>query len=385
MRLFIKNLIIFLLPLTVFFAPPFVILLWSGEFYPLRAVEWFINQPQTVLIGQAYNNFGSELQIDEVRSREPQVITLGNSHVGQFKSKFFKEDKSFYNTAGAAVPLSDYTYFIEQTAKTPPKIIIANMEHSMFSSEGTKNHVASRPNPFLARSQLYDPFFESFFRNGGWWRVYADYFSGKFTLADIFTPRKNSITAIGLRALVSGGGMTNDGSNYPGDLIHNQFGQDEVLSNIDAIASNITNTNFNQYGGGISNDAIAELRVFLAASKSRGLFIIGFLPPIAHKIYIALKQQYGTTYAFRNLATTLTSVYKEYGFDFYDFSDISSFGSSDYEMIEAQHGGEKMYLRMFIRMAEGSTSLGKLADLPYLKTRLANATSTYYVFGIDGD
>ena len=188
---------------------------------------------------------------------------------------------------------------------------------------------------------------------------------------------------IGLRAHVDRAGVTNDGSDYAGDIIHNMRNQQKIIPSINALAASAPHPKLNQYGNGISSDALAELRTFLSLSKKNGIFVIGFSPPIAHQIYLTLKQQ--NNYAFKNLTPTLTAIYKEYGFDFYDFSDIVAFGSSDAEMVEIQHGGEKMYLRIFIHMAEHTKSLGQLVDLPYLEKKLASATSTYYVFGIEGD
>lgn len=386
MQIFIKNLSLFLLPIAAFFIPSFIVLLWSGEFYPLHTVEGLMNQPRAVVIGQAYSNFGQELQVDEVTLRRPEVITLGNSHVGEFRSVFFKDPNVFYNTTGAAAPLSDYIYFIERLASTTPHIIIANMEQTMFNPEDAKNHVATRPNPFTARSNFYDPFVESFFRNSGWWKVYADYFSKKFTLTDVVRPQ-NSALIIGLRARATGDGSRNDGSSYWSTAIHNSLAQQQTRLDIDALAARITDTYGDEYDTEISSAALAELRKFLVLSRSRGVFIIGFLPPIAHEEYQALENHSDATYAyaFRNLGPTLAAIYKEYGFDFYDFSDISSFGSADNEMVEAKHGSEKMYLRMFINMAERSTPLTPLTDIHFLKATLANATSTYYAFGVDGE
>lgn len=384
MRIFIKNLFLFLLPFLVVFTPPFVILLWSGEFYPVSRIEDFFHQPQTILFGQAYSNYSSELRFKEVVARKPHVITLGNSHVGQFRSAFFRDPSVFFNTTGTAVALSDYVNFVEQLSDKTLEIILANMEQNMFNPTNAKNNPVRRPNPFPLRSSFYDPFFESLFRNGGWWKTYADYFSGKFTLSDIFTKQRGPVLAIGLRALADNAGVTNDGSDYAGDIIHNIRNQQKILPAINAIATNPFNDNFNLlYGNDISSDALLELREFLELAKKNGIFVIGFSPPIAHEVYLALKKQ--NAYAFTNLAPALALIYKEYGFDYYDFSDITAFGSSDAEMVEVQHGGEKMYLRMFLRMAEHTPSLGQLADIPYLEKKLANATSTYYVFGIDGD
>ena len=351
----------------------------------MNTIEELSRGERTILVGQAYSNFRAEYQLHETSVSRPLVMTLGNSRVGEFRAAFFKEPNVFYNTTGTTGALSDYRHFVEQLADKPPKIIIANMNYSFFNPEEAKNLAVERPDPFGAsQSAPYDIALEAFVRNGGWWKVYADYFAGKFTLADIFTPARSAVMTIGLRALSTSSGFTNDGSDYYGNIIDYPLNQQGTLLAIDALAASITNTNGDEYGSGISSDALAELRVFLALAKKKDIVVIGFLPPISHAEYEALQQHPDAsyTYAFKNLGPTLASVYKEYGFDFYDFSDILSFGSSDSEMVDRKHGGEKMYLRLFIQMAEGSKSLQPLVNLPYLKERLARATSTYYVFGL---
>ena len=85
---------------------------------------------------------------------------------------------------------------------------------------------------------------------------------------------------------------------------------------------------------------------------------------------------------FRTLGKTLAAIYREYGFDFYDFRDITAFGGSDAEMVDQKHASEKMTLRMFIQMAQQNKKLGGYADIPYLTEKLGSATSTYEVFGL---
>lgn len=344
-----------------------------------------LTQTRPILVGQAYSNFGPEIKIDMVKKNHPRVIALGNSHVGQFRSVFFKDSSVFFNTSGAAGTLGDYVNFIKQISTNPPKILIADMEPSMFNSRN-KDNAMMRPNLYLVHSTFFDPFFESFFRSGGWWKVYADYAADKFTLADVFMPPTKTVLELGLRAHTASAGATNDGSDYWGEIIHSPENQRKILPAIHKVASTIsTNTKFNQYDTQISGEAIIKLRAFLDLCTSNGITVIGFIPPFAHEIYTALREHYGQTESFKKLGPTLAAVYAEYGYDFYDFSDITTFESSDAEMVEMQHGGEKMYLRLFLKMAEGNAALSTLVDIPYLKQRLANATSTYYVFGIDGD
>jgi len=381
MHAFLKNLLLFLVPLGIFFAPAFIVLFASGEFTPIASIGALSRDINRIVVGPAYSYFRNEYQLHEVSVRHPVIIALGSSRVGEFHSEFLKNPNSFYNASGSIGSLSGFTDFIKHLPQ-PPQIIIAGMDQYFFNPENAKNNTVKRSDPFLVHTRAYDPFFESFFRNGGWWKVYADYFSEKFTLADIFISSKNSAATVGLLARINGSGFTNDGSNYD-NVIRYPF---KISQGIDTLVASITDTNGDEYGNGISLDALAELHAFLASAKAKGITVIGFLPPISHKEYKALGQHPDAVYAyaFKNLAPTLVTVYKEYGFDFYDFSDISSCGSSDDEMAESKHGSGKMYLRLFIRMAENNTSLRPLVDLSVLKAKLANATSTYDVAGIAG-
>jgi len=382
MRTFIIHLLLFVLPLGIFFAPAFIVLFASGEFTPLASIGTLSRGRDRIVVGPAYSYFRDEYQLHETFVRRPVVIALGSSRVGEFHSEFLKNPSSFYNASGSIGSLSGFADFIKHLSQ-PPQIIIAGMDQYFFNPENAKNNTVTRPDPFTVHTQAYDPFFESFFRNGGWWKVSADYFSGKFTLADIFAHPESAVKTIGLIARTNGIGFTNDGSNY-GKIARYPS---EILKGIDALAGSITDTNGDEYGSSISTDALAELRVFLTSAKAKGIIVIGFLPPIAHKEYQALAQHphAAYAYAFQNLGPVLASVYKEYGFDLYDFSDISSFGGSDNEMFESKHGGGKMYLRLFIRMVGGSASLSSLTDLPSLKEKLASATSTYDVVGMAGN
>lgn len=374
--------ILFLLPLVAIFLPAIGVFSLSGEWYSARAVENLMNQPEPVLIGQAYSNFGPFFQVDQVKQRAPEILALGNSHVGQFRAVFFRDPSAFYNATGAVAVLSDYRNFIQQLTETP-KIIVVNMEPGMFNDD-EQNNLMSRPNPYTSHEGFYDPLVESLFRNGGWWRIYTDYAAGKFTLSEVYRSSQSSVRTVGLRAIATGEGETNDGSSYWGNALSDPHTKEKTQEQIKSVVEAITNTKSDGYGKTISDAGLTELREFLALCKSRDITVIGFLPPLAHAVYVDMQQHPHAIYAdsFINLASTLKSTYKEYGFDFYDFRDIATFGSSDDEMIEAKHGGEKMYLRLFIAMAKKSPSLQPLVDVSYLEKRLQTATSSYIVFGL---
>ena len=116
MKLFLKNLLLFLLPVSVFFAPAFAVLWGTGEFYSLERIGALARAPRPVLVGAAYSNFQTPYQLLETRSRVPKVLALGNSHVNEFRAAFFKEPAVFYNAAHAVLALSDFTH------KKPPAL-----------------------------------------------------------------------------------------------------------------------------------------------------------------------------------------------------------------------------------------------------------------------
>ena len=385
MRAFLKKLFWFLLPLGIFFTPALIMFSASGEFTPLADIEELSRGQRSILVGQAYNNFRDVYQFEETSIRRPSVIALGSSRVGQFRGIFFRDSELFYNAAGSIGALSEFTDFIKHLSQ-PPQIIIAGMDSYFFQLENEKNNVVARPDPFMTRVQSYDPFFESFFRNGGWWKIYADYSKGKFSLTQLFAKTDDRIV-IGLRSLMTSGGFTNDGSDYYGDIIDRPSNQVKILPGIAAFAAGISATYGDEYGNGISDNALKELRKFLSLCKEKNITAVGVLPPISHAEYEALQKYKDAPYAsaFKKLGVVLASVYKEYGFDFYDFRDIEALGSTDNEMFDNKHGGEKLYLRLFITMAEHSSSLAPLVDVPYLKSRLVSATSTYAVFGLMQD
>ncbi len=381
MRLFLTICALFLAPLVLLFAPAIILLSSVGEFYAPETVGKLAREGHAIVVGNAYSNVRSGYQLQETLLRKPLVIALGTSRVGGFRSAFFTDPNIFYNDTGTGGVLSNFRYFLEKL-KHPPRIIIAGMDPYFFNPEEAKNSVVVRPDPFLKRVSWYEPFFSSLFTGGGWWRIYRDYATGKFTLKNVFGPRVGGPTLVGLRAVADSNGFLNDGSNYFGDVIHDKRNQEKVRAGILALAERISQTYGDEYGSGISPEALAEVRRFLDTAKKNNSEVIGFLPPLSHAVYERLQAfpEASYAYAFHNLGRVLTEVYREYGYDFYDFSDIESFGGSDREMVESKHGSEKIYLRLFIQMAHMNKPLGALVDIPSLTHKLMKTKSDFEVF-----
>ncbi len=382
MTIFFKKIFLFMIPFVLVFLPPTAILFFAGEFYVPERVGELARGSRVVIAGSAYSNIRGDYQLQETLYRQPEIIALGTSRVGGFRSVFFKDPDIFYNDTGVGGALSNFRYFLEKISDHPPRIIIAGMDAYFFNPEEAKNNVVIRPDPFIERVPWYGPFFSSLLQGGGWWRIYLDYADGKFTLQNVFRRDSAAVTRIGLRAVADGNGFLNDGSNYFGDVIADSSSQEKIRQSIKRLSDSISESNGDEYGSDISEDALAEVRRFLDTSRKNNIHVIGFIPPMARAEYERLQSFHNASYAyaFNNLGKVLASVYKEYGFEFYDFTNIESFGGSDAEMVESKHGSEKLNLRLFITMAEKSKRLGSLVDTVYLTNKLMNAKSTYEVF-----
>ncbi len=384
MRYFCKTLLLFLLPLLFVFIPAAYVLYQAGEFYSLKQVSAALQTGQAILYGPAYSNARQELQKEITAERKPEILAIGNSRVGGFRDVFFKKPSAFYNATGAIGAMTDFKYFLEAVAPYHPQILIANMDHYYFSPEQAKNNVVTRPNPFGTSSSLLDVAAEAFVRNGGWWKIYRDYTEHKFTLADLFQKTPEQKKSIGLRAIVERAGALYDGSDYYGKTIYTPSVQQQTSEAIHELAESISPDFGDWYGSDISKSALAQLRELLSYCKEQHIFVIGFLPPIAHEEYVRIQSFPNASYSYARtyLAPTLEGIYREFGFDFYDFSDIAQLSSSDAEMIDQKHGSEKLYARISLHMASKSAVLSSYIDQPSLSIRLRNATSSLVLFGL---
>ncbi|MES2203232.1 MAG: hypothetical protein V4474_02865 [Patescibacteria group bacterium] len=379
MARFIKTLALFVLPLAVVFSFPVVVFIKSGELYSLPEVEHLANTTP-VLFGAAYSNFLQEYKFEMTQMRRPQVLALGSSRVGAFNSRFFKHPETFYNATGDVLAFSDFQNYVDGLSQKP-SIIIVGMDQYFFNPARPIDDILERPNPFTTHVSAQDIVIEGMFGQGGWWRVYSDYAQGKFTLGELFAPRHMS--TIGLRAY-AGDGHVNDGSHYPGNIDTDPQAEQHITDTIAALVASINDTDGAEYGPSITPHALVQLRALLHDCQEKGIVVVGFLPPFAHAAYQALLAHPNAPYAktFKTLPGVLASIYREYGFGFYDYSDPAFVSGSDKEMVESKHGSEKLYARIVLDMARRSGVIAPLVDAPMLQKQLKAATSSYMLYSL---
>lgn len=364
---FLIKSVLFSLPLAAFFGFMTLVLFYSGELTLIhKIIEQQKSSKEEVLLGLAYSNPDIYFKTQSSLERNAQILALGASRTMQFRSLFFNNPGDFYNAGGAVEKIADFNIFLEKIpAGKEPKIIIIGLDHHFFN-----------PNIIsFEESGKEEPKFWGVWQNGIK-SLIGDYFKGKFSLSEIFSQNGKKI---GLNAIVNNDGFMNDGSyHYTKYILKPESNPDYQFK--DTFLRIDTGTRRFQYSNDVSEEALKELDNFLKKASARNIYVVGFLPPYAHAVYekmISMENKYGY---LKKLEGRLLPLFSNYGFKFYDFSDINQTGSSDSEAIDGFHGSEKTYLRMFLIMMQKDAKLKESADKKYLKEMLDKSDNNYYVF-----
>jgi len=371
MRRFLVRLFLFCLPLIALFGFPALVLLASGELLPLDVYVYAAQHLPQSRFGLAYSNPIEAYKLRLLLVRQPRVVALGTSRVMQFRQQLFQPPESFYNAGGIIARVEHLNPVLARIPRAQqPDVLIVGLDQYFFNPRWT-DMAQINWDAQLDGTRNPDAF-KIFTAN--WRQVYADAFAGKFSLLDVL-PNATTWSYFGLNARVRNRAFRFDGSHAPGngsDPLLDRSAEDyeyrDTLRRIEAGSDRF------KYAQALSADALQALDRFLSAARARGIHVVGFLPPYAHTIYAKMMAM-GDDYAYmKKLPLTLQPMFEQYGFTFYDFSDIASVGASDAETLDGFHGTETAYLRLFLQMIDRDPILKRYAaDQDWLRAELRQA------------
>jgi len=366
MKLLFAKAAVYCLPFTAVLGYPLLVLYSSGELTPLADVVEIQQQDTPTLHGLAYSNQDKALKLMATQARRPEVLALGNSRVSQFRAGFFRDSVNFYNATMSATGVADFRRFLDQIPDgQQPQLILLGLDQWFFNEKFWDYDKKALPERFEAQDQA--DIFENFWRT-----VIKDRLKNKFTLSNIW----GDPHLIGINAKIRHTGFRNDGSIRYGHILANP--NDSTLEDYNFRSSlKDIKTGHHSWGHAqeVSGEALRELRLFLRDCAARDIHVIGFLPPYAHTVWKVM-QSMSTEYAYLSkLEASLSPLFEERGFELYNFSDITSVGSSDAEALDGNHGSEKTHLRLMIKLLKQGSALSRYADLDALETCLQNSSS----------
>lgn len=371
-----KKVIVFIFPVFLFFLFPILVLYISGEF--IAADDALLIQQRsnkTVLLGKAYLSYEKSLKITRLLDHQPEVTTLGNSRVLQFREDFFKKDVRFYNIGEAAsIPRLKVGLNIFPEDESP-KLIIVGLEQSYFLQNESEEDLREYSPQSAEEESIHASDILYAVRN-----IYSDYIHRKFTLRGLLEARKLS-NSVGVNALVTQTGMRSDGSHRYGNIIRDptnpsleDYNFKETLERVERGERGF------EYSDSISPFAIDELQSFLDEAENRNIHIVAFLPPYAPTVYTKMMST-GNKYGYiSKIKLQIQPLFDKHHFTLFDFTDALLFDSVDAEFVDGWHGSEKTYLRLFIAMAEIDLKLGAYVDIPHLIEVLQSSESNLEVF-----
>ena len=357
MKRFIKNIILFMLPVFIMLLsalPLYLMAVSTGEFDSITAnIEKQRSNPVS-LLGLGYNEQTQYYKLLNVNDYKPKIIALGTSRVMQFEHDFFKE--SFYNCGGVVGGNYDEYLNFLQNLTYKPDVIILGLDTWVFNRAWNKSRkVYDRFTPIkeIQRSLLIS--------------IIRDWFSGKWKLSDLNLYPKN----IGFNGRVNDEGFMLDGSYYYG-YIYRAPEKQKDYQFADTLHRIRTGTARFEWGEHIDEKTLSLLNKLLHYCKEQGITVIGFLPPFAPTIYTTMYSS--GNYGYMNeIKPACEKLFKKYEFSFFDYQNGAELNVGDSFFVDGFHGSEVVYGKIVLDMARKDEEFKKYVDTNRLETLLNNA------------
>lgn len=334
----------FLLPALAYLAATMGIGFIGGEFTNIRKVAEMQAQGKALIYGRAYrdNYFAYKLISSQVR--KPELLILGSSRTMQFRSQLADlRPGAFYNAGGAVQSIFEVLPFLHALEETGslPKALILGLDQPWFNASAPSLNIRRR-----VREQMDEEKSTPLNRALNVSKlIFMDMAAGKVSPVRILD-RLDPVTgqpALGIAAIMRGSGFRNDGSyQYP--ILKNPPPVDERLAEgYQRIKDNISHF---AAGAEANGSSLREMESVLAYCKKHGIFVAGFSPPFAPGAYAAM--QAGGKHAYlAKSADSLSRVFLISGFPYRDFGNAAWVEGEDEDMVDAFHGSEFVYLRIY--------------------------------------
>lgn len=348
-RRVITRLTAFMLPFALFPGIPLALAFEAGELTPLAVVaERQLHEP--LLYGRAYRDNFFAFKLISAEIRRPRVLVLGSSRVMQFRASMFESPvHEFYNAGGAARSFVDAAEFIRRLpVDGRPRVIVLGVDQPWLLQAAAFDEADARamdPDTYDVRRLVR--LSQS---------VVQDLYLGKISIPRTLGRRAPSdgAPALGMKAIMTGDGFRSDGSYQYGAYMTGMPPiADRLKEGFERLADNIVPM---VRASALDAAALQQLRDMLALSRQYGLRIVGFSPPFAPSTIVEMRRTRGFGY-LETIEPTLSVVFAEFGFRYFDWSDPTALGATDADMIDYFHPSETVVQRIARRLADAEPSL----------------------------
>ena len=172
--------------------------------------------------------------------------------------------------------------------------------------------------------------------------------------------RRFGFRSMGLSAMAGFHGFRRDGSYFYGGLLVGRTEPDDTRFNETLERIERGTTRF-AYGDAISDMAWTTLIEFVESAKAQGVHVILFMPPVAPVVAEKLEDM-GLSYRYVDILRSRLASLEHY----HDYHDPTVVNATGCEFVDGFHGGEVVFQRILLDMANKDPVLGKLVDMATL-------------------
>lgn len=347
--------------LIAFFVIP--VLYISNELMPVDdVIKNQLSNNKAYLYGLAYSNQDAYYKKELLIQSKPTVLALGTSRVMQFRSYFFAKDAKFTNAGGGIANIYQFIPFFENiSSAVKPDIIIIGLDQYFFNDNWNDNN---RFDPKSYKRSLNNiPTATSIITDSSY-ALFKDILKRKVKLKQLAS--FSGEQKVGMSAIMNSDGFRNDGSYRYGSRVTSPQKLDDYQFRDTFNRIKCGNNRF-EYGSYVSKSAVNELDSILSYCKKKNIYVIGFLPPFAPSVVDRMKKE-GVKYKYLwQINPIVTPIFERYKYKFFDFTDMTEFGSTDREFIDGFHGSDITYAKIFVSMSKSVSLLNKYSNLSQLE------------------
>lgn len=366
---FLAKIALFVLPITILFLIVTGGLVYIGESMPLQEVIRLQDGNYPVLFRPGYGNRDQDYKLMASNYHQAETVIIGSSRVLQFRGQFANlNPDTIYNASAPAWELEEVSRLIFNLDYTP-QVIILGIDYPWFNDDYPGDPIVEPPTNWWSRL---------FVVNRSYLQDVLD--SEEFDYRTIFRrdePGGSGGLALGLRAINDGHGFRNDGSEQYGDfLVAQHLWQPNLRGHHIGLFTEGEEMYFE--GDTVSETALEQLDSILQFANEQGILIVGMLPPYMPQLWeqLAVSEQHNY---IPQAETTLETMFANYDFPLFDFSDVSDLGFTDEDFFDGWHHSEKVSIQMYIEMAEAVPELAQFSDLEALQQIVDTAPDTFKI------
>ena len=375
---FLRRLFLFCLPMVVVTLPALLILRVTGE--ALCDIDQVVKQlpVKEYLIGFAYNeqNYPYLKFATMAAGRKAKVLTLGSSRVLSFRQGMFST--SFYNAGYTIQTAGDFQRFLQLLPEDQhPEVLVIGLDQWMFNTQWCSQAAKSADSKWAVNPSVD---VRSAVRRIP--KVYTDSLRGRIPIGSVLSQRTDGVVCFGLNAVVNEKGFRNDGSFDYGQQIQQLLKRDPRVSDFEfseTLARVEHGRDRFQFGDTPDTSTLKDVRQLLTFCREHEIHCVAFLPPFADRVYAAMQESRQHSYLVK-LPLVLKELFKDSDAEYYDFSSMKLFGSSDKEAIDGFHAGEVAYLKILKAMVNNGSRLSAYCDLKRIETDLNATLNSYEVY-----